>query len=122
MERLAQAAVNWVERRQSRRGFLAGCGKVALAVGAAVAGFGSVATRASAACCATGFNDCSTYAPLVGTCPTTGSGGCPNGCTRVGNQTHCCDTGGSNTVHVCTVCSCGGVITCSCEDDTLVPC
>jgi hypothetical protein len=114
-ERIVERIVNRMQRRQSRRGFLATCGKVSLAIGAALAGVHLTPRRTYAdPCC--GGNPC-------GNCPPTP--GCPPGTSVQGVPYVCCDTGhvgSTNTVHQCWVCTGGPGGPCECEYDTGTPC
>ncbi len=117
MERLNDGLMGWMEKHQSRRGFLATLGKVSLGLGLAMAGAAAMPRRVFAAQCCNG--------PLCGTGVTPACAGaacnaaCPPGGTYV-----CCDNtaiGGTNTVHSCQICLCFPV-QCECETDTGVPC
>ena len=116
MTQLAEKAVGWTQRHQSRRGFMALSGKVALALGLAMVGAASFKPHEAhaASCCfgsaCTGCQSC------------TNLDNCPSGCTFA-SQTSCCDNGmfGTNTIHRCTTCSCGG-LGCLCDCDTAVTC
>ena len=101
----------WAERRESRRGFLAMCGKVMLALGAAMAGTSLTAITAWGACCT---NNC-------GSCPNPPAV-CPQGCLPSGNFHYCCDSTGTNTCHICTECDCGLAGLCFCETDNTTSC
>ena len=121
MSDLTEKELSWLEKRQSRRGFVALCGKVVTALGLAMAGAHGMPRRVFAGLCCTGTPKCGTgpFGPCTG-----GGATCPVGCT--GGATHvCCDqgyVGATNTVHQCLECSCGGLGTCWCEFDTGVPC
>lgn len=103
--------VDWMARRQSRRGFIAMLGKGMLGIGFAMAGVSLNALRVGAACCmGASCNGC--LAP-----------GCPAGCIHQSTN-RCCDTG-TNTYHDCYVCYCGTPMQpspCECEFDLGIPC
>jgi len=109
--KLAESTVSIVQGRLSRRGFLALCGKLTLALGTAMLGMAGTAREALGVCCPTPSCDTAHTYP----CPPTR---CPIGCSTM-NFTECCDT--SNFWHICWTCLCGSV-TCYCEEDTLSPC
>jgi hypothetical protein len=117
MSSIADYCVRWAERNESRRGFLALCGKSVLALGAAVYGFASIPLRVDAVCCTSANPVCDSIPPHTAACPTTYPGGCPTGCTDLGRTT-CCDAGSE---HICSECLCS-VGYCHCEVDSLVPC
>ena len=112
MSKLARKATEWAEHRQSRRGFLATCGKVTLALGLAIAGLSGMKRTAFAACCPS--PNCNTSHSYP--CPP--GPGCPAGCQQ-GFPTQCCDASGF--WHNCWPCTCGGV-DCYCEEITPDPC
>ena len=117
MTQLAEKAVEWTQRHQSRRGFMALSGKVALALGLAMAGVTSIKPHVARA------NACCPNNPCTG-CPTGSCSAlvpqCPIGCTWVSTTT-CCDIGGTNTCHLCFNCACGGPA-CVCECATAASC
>jgi hypothetical protein len=118
-ELMAQKAIGFFERHQSRRGFLATCGKVALGTGMALAGVHLAPRRAFAGTCCPG-TPCGTggFPP----CPPTP--GCPTPMCFGGVPAICCDTGyvgATGTLHQCYTCTCGGP-QCICEYDTGTPC
>src|SRR5512139_2258484 len=105
-----EGAVGYMERRLSRRGFLAACGKVGLAIGAALAGVHLTARRTFAGKCCSGVPCLAPY-----NCPPTP--GCPPGTSVHGTPYVCCDSGyvgATNTVHQCWVCDPGSGL-CECE-------
>ena len=110
MTELAEKAVTMVERRLSRRGFLATCGKLTLGLGMAVLGVAGTSRSVMAACCPPPTCDTHTHP-----CPPSG---CPSICTRL-DSSQCCDA--SNYWHICWKCLCSG-ITCYCEEPTVDPC
>ena len=120
MTQLTKKTLGWMERRLSRRGFLAGAGKIALAFGLAMGGASSLALTARAACCANppcggGGGGCPALPPPV-------SNGCPAGCSQVSIGT-CCDT--DSLIDICVTCTCyvaGQPLTCDCEYNTAGPC
>ena len=116
MTQLAEKAVEWTQRHQSRRGFMALSGKVALALGLAMVGAASVKPHEAHAATCCGGSACSNCQSC------TNLDDCPSGCTFA-SQTSCCDngTGGSFTILRCTTCSCGG-LGCQCICNTNVPC
>jgi hypothetical protein len=109
MSDLAEKLVESIQREQSRRGFLAMCGKAMLLLGGAMAGIRLEPRPAYAGCC-------------VGpTCDSVGYGcpagpGCPPPCGPGGVPNLCCDRGGTGTTHQCWQCTCGGAL-CVCEYD-----
>lgn len=108
---LAEKAVAFVQRRQSRRRFLATCGKVAIALGLALARAHVAPRRAYAGACCNG-------PPCMGCPPTPG---CPPTTTVYGVPYVCCDTGyagATDTLHQCWVCDTGITGLCECEYDT----
>ena len=111
MSKLARKATEWAEHNQSRRGFLATCGKVTLGLGLAMAGLSRVTRTAHAQCCPAPICNAHTYP-----CPPTG---CPVGCGYVA-WTTCCDTG-TGFWHKCHQCDCGGA-TCYYEEPTGIRC
>jgi len=113
MTELAEKAVTMVERRLSRRGFLATCGKLTLGLGMAVLGVAGTARRAEAVCCPSPSCDTSISYP----CPP-GGAGCPSGCASFGIPPECCD---GDVLHRCHQCICGGA-TCYCEEILGGPC
>lgn len=115
MTELARWATETVQKRQSRRGFLATCGKVALGRGAAMMGAGYRTGRVSAAPCCTGYPVCGS---IPGTPACGATAGCPAGCP--GGAPHlCCDTV-THSTHSCYVCNCLPG-TCLCEYDIMIP-
>jgi hypothetical protein len=109
----------WMERRLSRRGFLATSAKVAGALGLAMVGAHRLALTAHAACCINGA--CANCLPISPSqCGAPLTNGCPFGCSALGGATFCCDTG-TNTCHACYPCKCNGVA-CDCECDTAITC
>ncbi len=118
MERLNDGLMGWMEKHQSRRGFLATLGKVSLGLGLAMAGAATMPRRVFAAQCCNG--------PLCGTggTPACTGAACSALCMPGGTYV-CCDNtaiGGTNTVHSCQICNCGIFGNCECESDTGVPC
>jgi len=111
MTTLAERTVSIVQGRLSRRGFLALCGKLTLALGTAMLGVAGTAREVLGACCPTPSCDTAYTYP----CPPTH---CPTGC-QTGNPTQCCDA--SNRWHICWPCICPGVV-CYCEEVTPDPC
>ena len=83
--------VEWMASRQSRRGFLAMCGKASLALGLAMAGASRFALTAQAACCA--GTTCTACPGLPAAGCTSVASGCPGipGCFQTGVTT-CCET------------------------------
>src|SRR3990172_10789703 len=77
MTEFARRATEAVQRKQSRRGFLATLGKVVLGLGTAMVGAGSLVRRVSAAQCCVGYPVCGSG----GTPPCPGTPGCPPPCT-----------------------------------------
>jgi hypothetical protein len=116
---MAEKIVGWMGERQSRRGFLAWCGKLSLALGLAMAGADRLVLTARAACCA--GTPCGAGCPFVGPqyCGYT-TAGCPLGCTYIGVSGPCCDTG-TGTCHFCYNCNCF-TGACVCECDTTISC
>lgn len=116
MTQLAERATKWAQKRHSRRGFLATCGKVALGLGAVLAGLGGGVRLAHAACCS--------GTPCGPTCPPTPGGAtqCPPGCRQTGFS-DCCDTATSSW-HRCFEClDCPGLPSpCECEYNWYTPC
>jgi hypothetical protein len=112
MTSLAERSVVAVERRLSRRGFLATCGKLTLGLGLAMAGVANRAWPALAACCPGIACDTAHSHP----CPP-GGAGCPTGCGYLG-RAECCDSG---VLHRCWNCDCSGV-PCTCEETVGTPC
>jgi len=110
MTRLAERSVDVVQRRLSRRGLLALCGRLAAGLGLAMLGVAGTSRRALADCCPGPTCDAHTHP-----CP---SSGCPMGCIFV-NSSQCCDASGF--IHVCWQCFCSP-ITCYCEEPTHEPC
>lgn len=106
MTKVAQRAVGMVERRLSRRGFLATFGRLTLGLGMAAIGLARTARRAEAACCPSPSCDTAHAFP----CPPSGAG-CPPGCVP-GSASTCCDAG---VLHQCYRCNCAGT-TCYCEE------
>lgn len=118
MTEFARRATEAVQRKQSRRGFLATLGKVVLGLGTAMVGAGSLVRRVSAAQCCVGYPVCGSG----GTPPCPGTPGCPPACTG-GSPNVCCDkgqVGSTGTLHRCYVCDCG--LLCQCEFDLGSPC
>lgn len=112
------AITGWMQKRQSRRGFLAMCGKASLALGLAMAGASKLALVAYAQCCAVpACANCPSIPPNL--CGST-TNGCPAGCSQAGGPVLCCDTTGTNTCHGCYPCVCDGP--CTCECDTQLDC
>ncbi len=113
------AMTNWMQRRQSRRGFLAICGKATVALGLAMAGADRFVLTAHAACCpnvpCTGCNFGGGF-----TCGAPIDGVCPAFCNPASGPVLCCDVG-TNTCHACYTCKCLGA-PCSCECDTGLEC
>ena len=120
MTELAQKAVDWTQRHQSRRGFMALSGKVALALGLAMAGVTAIkphVARATACCAPPPCMFCPNSSPCTTLQPQ-----CPVGCTWV-STAQCCDnpTGGTHTIHFCFSCNCAGS-GCVCECDSGIAC
>lgn len=116
MERLNEGLMDWMQKHQSRRGFLATLGKVSLGIGLAMAGAAAMPTRVFAAQCCQG--------PLCTGAQACAGIGCNAACTTGGTYV-CCDKGGvgsTGTVHSCQICYCPGMPQCDCESDTGVPC
>lgn len=114
MVTLAEKTVGFLEKRLSRRGFLAFTGRVAAATGLVMLGADRLALTAGAqsGCCL--GNRCSG-------CPTTPPAACPSGCVGI-FTIYCCDTGGTNTCHSCVTCLCSGIPNCICELDLGTAC
>ena len=110
MTSLAERSVNVVQRRLSRRGFLAMFGRLAAGLGLAMLGVAGTSRTASANCCPSPTCNAHTHP-----CPTSG---CPTGCPTV-DSTQCCDVSGF--FHICWQCICGG-LGCYCEEVTHEPC
>jgi hypothetical protein len=110
---MSRKFADFMVERRSRRGFLALCGKVALALGAAMTGVSLTGLTARAACCA---------GPPCEGCPTPPAI-CPPGYTPVGGPYFCCD-GGTSTWHSCQLCRSSTLNPpdCYCENDTGRPC
>jgi len=111
MATLTNWALDWAERRMSRRGFLAACGKVTLAAGAAMAGLAVLPEKAHAFCCP--GSSCTG-------CPGGATPGCPTGCIQAAPVGQCCE---NNVVQHCYPCDCGsGGIDCFCQYATVTAC
>lgn len=110
MTTLAERSVDVVQRRLSRRGFLALCGRLAAGLGLGMLGVAATSRTALADCCPSPTCNAHTHP-----CPTSG---CPTTCLPLGSS-QCCDASGF--YHICSRCSCGG-ITCYCEEPTHDPC
>ena len=110
MKQVAQVLIDWTAKGQSRRGFLATCGKLTLGLGAAMMGLSATPQLVAAANCCTGTS-CGAGCPT----PPNPAGPCPSGCMLTGSS-QCCDRGGTDTFHVCAQCNCGSP--CVCEYDT----
>lgn len=113
---------NWIGERQSRRGFLARCGKMSLALGMAMAGADRMALTAHAQCCLGLLCDSigSNCPPLTPVQCGPIANGCPAGCMNGGAPSACCDVA-TNICNFCYNCNCGG-IACECECATNVVC
>ncbi len=108
MKQLAEWCTDKVQTNQSRRGFLATCGKAVLFLGGTMLGFDRTPSTAHAGCCV--------GSACLGCSPSPSATGCPSGCTVLGSN-GCCDTGGTGTLHICYLCSCPGGVNCNCEYD-----
>jgi hypothetical protein len=118
MSGFAKHVVEWSAKRQSRRGFMATCGKVVLGLGLAMVGVRGETKRAWAASCCPGPSCTGTW---TWPCPNTPPPYCPNGCYPIGAPTQCCDTS-TGRLHDCYTCHCGTSYTCQCEFVTNDPC
>jgi len=116
MEGMARGVTDAVGRRLSRRGFMAICGKLTLALGLAMLGVNRqpYTARAQSYCCTYGVGWCTDGAPAD--CPPNPS--CPGGCWQIGPPTSCCYGG---RVVQCYECICDGVA-CHCGYATSTPC
>ena len=111
---MVEKITGWMGERQSRRGFLARCGKLSLALGLglAMAGVSRSVLTVGAVCCS-GPPPCSGCAAPQ----------CPGGC-LVTSSNQCCDSA-TNTFHDCYTCVCSGVSQpnpCLCDVDSGIPC
>ncbi len=104
---MARKFADFMVERRSRRGFLALCGKLTLALGAAMTGVSLTGLTARAACCASPACTGCGNPPAV----------CPFGYAPTGT-TFCCDAG-SSTCHSCVTCynAAANPPTCFCEQD-----
>lgn len=112
MATLAERSVGAVERRLSRRGFLATCGKLTLGLGMAMLGISHSTRMVFGACCPGPSCDSAHTHPCPHSLPY-----CPPGCSTL-RYTDCCDAG---TLHRCFECYCAGV-TCYCEETLGIDC
>jgi hypothetical protein len=110
---MSRKFADFMVERRSRRGFLAWCGKVALALGAAMTGVSLTGLTARAANCCVGT-------PCQG-CPTPPAI-CPPGYRPVGTS-YCCD-GDTFLCHFCQQCRSETAYPpdCVCESSADVPC
>jgi thiol-disulfide isomerase/thioredoxin len=111
MVTLAEKTVNFLEKRLSRRGFLAFAGRVAAATGMVLVGADRLALTVGAQ------TGCCIQTPRCTGCPPPSAVVCASGCAGTGTVFFCCDTGGSNTCHSCVECSCPLIGLCWCEHD-----
>jgi len=106
MTKLIEQAVKWSEEHQTRRGFMAKAGKVALGLGVAMAGVahGPFTARAAQACCGA-MPEClvGCYTPGIPSWPLPVANPCPPGGVHPGSMI-CCDAGGTGNCWECFQC------------------
>ena len=116
MKTFAETTIGFVQRRQSRRGFMAMCGRAVAVLGFAMLGETMRPRKAYAACCP--GPDCNST--WTWPCPAPGGAAhCPSGCSESGPPARCCDVSG--LWDLCYQCNCQGFY-CTCEYPTTDRC
>lgn len=122
MTQFVEKATNWAEEHQTRRGFMARAGKVALGLGLVMAGVSRepFLARAQGGCCP--LPPC----PAAATChpgpwPLPVANACAAPCFSIGHA-HCCNRA-TGTCDECHTCQCPApALPCTCSYVTTMPC